>query len=158
MKKIFAIFTVLLAFVAATATASEIDKRRVLTLNALQRDHILTEMRALLSGTQRILEALSKEDMLAVAEHARALGMGMAHKGEDQLQAVLPKEFMQLGMSVHKAFDEIAADAESRKDLRHTLRQLSESMKKCTACHDTYQIRVTEQSGGPAAGHFHNHH
>lgn len=162
MKKILAVFTVLLAFIAATATASEIDKRQVLTLNELQRDHILTEMRALLSGTQRILEALSKEDMLAVAGHARALGMGMAHKGENHLQSVLPKEFMQLGMSVHKAFDEIAADAESRKDPRHTLRQLSESMMKCSTCHVTYQIRVTEQSnvpsGGPAAEHSHDHH
>ena len=162
MKKIFALFTVLLAFIAATATASEIDKRQVLVLNELQRDHILTEMRALLSGTQRILEALSKEDMVAVAEHARALGMGMAHKGENHLQSVLPKEFMQLGMSVHKAFDEIAADAESRKDPRHTLRQLSESMMKCSTCHVTYQIRVTEQpnvpSGGPAAERFHGHH
>jgi hypothetical protein len=151
-----------LTFAAATATASEIDKRQVLMLNEPQRDHILTEMRTLLSGTQRILEALSKEDMVAVAEHARALGMGMAHKGENHLQSVLPKEFMQLGMSVHKAFDEIAADAESRKDPRHTLRQLSESMMKCSTCHVTYQIRVTAQpdvpSGGPAAERFHDHH
>ncbi|ABB75275.1 hypothetical protein [Nitrosospira multiformis] len=162
MKKILAVFTALLAFIAATAIASEIDKRQVLTLNEPQRDHILKEMRALLSGTQRILEALSKEDMVAVAEHARALGMGMAHKGENHLQSVLPKEFMQLGMSVHKAFDEIAADAESRKDPRHTLRQLSESMMKCSTCHVTYQIRVREESnipsGGPAAEHFHDHH
>src|SRR5687768_7081733 len=142
LKKIFA---VLLVLATSTAAASKIDKRRVLPLTEPQRDHVLTEMRALLSGTQNILDALSREDMVAVADHARSLGMGMAHKGEDHLKAVLPKEFMQLGMSVHKAFDQIAADAEALKDPRHTLLQLSESMKKCVACHDSYQIHIEEQ-------------
>ncbi|SFN95427.1 hypothetical protein SAMN05216386_2236 [Nitrosospira briensis] len=143
MKNIFAIA---LIFVTAAATADDIDKRQVLHLTELQRDHVLTEMRALLSGTQKILEALYKEDMTAIAAHARSLGMGMAHKGEDHLKSVLPREFMQLGMSVHKAFDEIAADAEALKDSRYTLRQLSESMKNCVACHESYQIHVEKPS------------
>jgi hypothetical protein len=99
--------------------------------------------------------------MTAVASQARSLGMGMVHKGEDHLLAVLPKEFMQLGMATHKDFDKIAADAESLKDPRHTLRQLSESMKKCSACHESYQIRV-ENLSGVAAGeiqslHYHDY-
>ena len=155
LKKIFA---VLLVLATGTAAASEIDKRQILSLTEHQRDHILTEMRALLSGTQNILGALSREDMVAVAEHARSLGMGMAHKGEDHLKAVLPKEFMQLGMSVHGAFDQIAADAESLKDPRHTLQQLSESMKKCTACHDSYQIRIKEQPANSGTDFLHHHH
>ena len=154
LKKIFA---VLLVLATGTAAAGEIDKRRILPLTEPQRDHVLTEMRALLSGTQNILGALSREDMVAVADHARSLGMGMAHKGEDHLKAVLPKEFMQLGMSVHKAFDQIAVDAESLKDPKHTLRQLSESMKKCTACHDSYQIRIKE-AADPGAHASHHHH
>ncbi len=109
--------------------ADEVDKRQILPLTEMQRDHVLTEMRALLSGTQNILDALLREDMAAVARDARSLGMGMVHKAEDHLKAVLPKEFMQLGMSVHKDFDQIAIDAESLKDPKHTLRQLSESMK-----------------------------
>jgi chemotaxis signal transduction protein len=156
LKKIFA---VLLVLATGTAAAGEIDKRRILPLTEPQRDHVLTEMRALLSGTQNILSALSREDMVAVADHARSLGMGMAHKGEDHLKAVLPREFMQLGMSVHKAFDQIAVDAESLKDPKHTLRQLSESMKKCIACHDSYQIRIKElpaDSGAQASHHPHH--
>ena len=42
------------------------------------------------------MDGLSREDMQAVAREARSLGMGMAHKGEDHLRAVLPKDFMQL--------------------------------------------------------------
>lgn len=156
MKKILAIA---LSFITMTTTAAaaEVDKRRVLPLAEHQRNHVLTEMRALLSGTRNILDALSREDMTAVASQARSLGMGMVHKGEDHLLAVLPKEFMQLGMATHKDFDKIAADAESLKDPRHTLRQLSESMKKCSACHESYQIRV-ENLSGVAAGEIQSLH
>jgi cytochrome c556 len=47
---------------------------------------------------------------------------------------------MQLGMSMHKEFDLIAADAESLKDPKHTLQQLSATMGKCNACHATYRL------------------
>lgn len=142
MKKIVAMA---LCLATTTVVAGEIDRRQVLSLNEMQRNHILTEMRALLAGTQNILSALAGDDMVAVARHARPLGTGMAHKGEDHMQAVLPQEFMQLGMSVHKDFDQIAADAESLKSPKHTLKQLSESMNKCIACHDAYQIRIADQ-------------
>lgn len=54
-------------------------------------------------------------------------------------------KFMQPGMSVHQGFDHIATDAESLKDPRHTLRQLSDVMRKCVACHASYQIRTVKQ-------------
>jgi len=130
------------AFFVTSAWADEIDNRQALTLPAPQRHHVLTEMRDLLAGTQAILAALAKNDMAAVAESARAVGFDMKHKAENSLHQVLPKEFMQLGMSMHKDFDLIAADAESLKDPRHSLRQISETMAKCTACHAAYQINV----------------
>jgi hypothetical protein len=86
----------------------------------------------------------------------------MAHKAEDHLKSVLPREFMQLGMSLHQDFDLIAADAESKKDSKLTLRQLSDAMAKCVACHDTYQINTAPASGQPVQakehGHHHHHH
>ncbi len=125
--------------------AEDFDKRQTLMITEPQRGHVLEEMRSLLSGTQNILAALSKDDMEAVARYARPLGMGMAHKAEDHLKGALPKEFMQLGMSVHQDFDQIATDAESIRDPKHTLRQLSESMKKCVTCHASYQIITVKQ-------------
>jgi cytochrome c556 len=157
-KKLKIIFAVLLIFATGTGIASEIDKRQAVQLTELQRNHVLTEMRALLSGIQKILEAILREDMAGIAQHSRSLGMGMAHKGEDHLKTVLPKEFMQLGMAVHRGFDQMAVDAESRKDPQHTLRQLSELMKKCVACHESYQIRVMGQSDHWGTSSTDHHH
>ncbi|WMJ08208.1 hypothetical protein [Nitrosomonas sp. sh817] len=144
--------------ISTSAIAAEKDSRQILALSEAQRGHVLEEMRALLSGTQNILAALSTDDMASVSKHARPLGLGMAHKAEDHLKGVLPKEFMQLGMSLHQDFDQIAVDAESKKDPKLTLRQLSDAMAKCVACHDAYQIRATPASGQPVKTHKHEHH
>lgn len=152
MKKIYLL---VLGLLTTTVIAADMDERKVLMLNEMQRHHILTEMRALLLGTQQILQALSEEDMTAVARHARMLGMKMAHKGENHLQSVLPEDFMQLGMSVHKSFDQIAVDTETLRDPKHTLALLSITMQRCVACHATYQIRTT---GLPAEAETHPAH
>jgi cytochrome c553 len=144
--------------ISTSVIAADKDNRQILSLSEAQRGHVLEEMRALLSGTRNILAALSTDDMAAVSKYARPLGLGMAHKAEDHLKGVLPREFMQLGMSLHRDFDQIAADAESRQDPKLTLRQLSDAMTKCVACHDTYLIRTTLVSGQPAQTHEHGHH
>lgn len=131
-------------FVFPAKAANDIDDRKALLLTEEQRHHILTEMRSMLLGTQQIIQALAEDDLLAVAKHARMLGMEMAHKGEDHLQSVLPNDFMQLGISVHKSFDKIATDAEILKDTKHTLSQLGITLQQCVACHSAYQIWTTD--------------
>lgn len=132
-----------LGLMAMTVMADEADNRQMLNLSNPQRNLVLGEMRSLLAGTQMILAGLTKDDMAAVAEHAQALGFNMKHKAENPLHDVLPKDFMQLGMSMHKDFDLIAADAVSLRDPKHTLQQLSATMGKCVVCHETYQIQVS---------------
>lgn len=144
--------------ICTSAIAADMDNRQTLTLNEGQRSHVLEEMRALLSSTRDILAALSTDDMAAVSMYARPLGLGMAHKAEDHLKSVLPREFMQLGMSLHQDFDQIAADAESKKDSKLTLRQLSDAMAKCVSCHDAYQINKAPASGQPVQAKEHGHH
>ncbi|MGG7056200.1 hypothetical protein [Nitrosomonas sp. ANs5] len=149
MKKFFLITTSLLsAMLSASILASDPDTRQTLQLNAMQRHHILSEMRTLLQGTQAIIQALSEEDMTAVARHARALGTAMPHKGENHLRSVLPEAFMKMGMSVHHGFDQIAAEAESTNNAGAIQKRLSDTMQTCVACHATYQIRI----GRPAQG------
>ena len=143
MKKIYAL---VLCLGITTVMAKDIDERKILSLNEMQRNRMLIGMNAMLLGTQQILQALSKEDMMAVARHARMLGMEKAHKGENHLHSILPKDFMQLGMSVHQSFDQIAIDAETLKNPKHTLTQLSTTMQYCVTCHAAYQIRTTELS------------
>lgn len=63
LKKILVIALSFIAF-TTTGAANEIDKRRVLSINEMQRDHVLTEMRALLSGTQNILDARDRKSVV----------------------------------------------------------------------------------------------
>jgi hypothetical protein len=141
MRKSQLALCLIASLMATIAMADETDNRQILELSAPQRNYVLGEMRSLLAGTKDILSALAKDDMTAVAEHAKALGFGMQHKAENPLHAVLPKAFMQLGMSMHQDFDLIAEEAVSLKNAKHTLQQLSTTMAKCNACHATYQIR-----------------
>ncbi len=156
MKKIY-IFILCLSVTAAMA--KDIDERKILVLNEMQRNHMLTGMRAMLHGTQQILQALSEEDMMAVARHARMLGMERTHQGENRLHSILPKDFMQLGTSMHQSFDQIATDAETLKNSRHTLTQLSTAMQYCVTCHAAYQIGTTElPTETEAYSDHHQHH
>jgi len=155
LKKV--ILFVLAFVVLIPAMAEGADQRQVLLLNEMQRDHLLGEMRLLLTGTGAILEALSQGDMTAVVRHARSLGMDMPHKMEGHMEHVMPEQFMRMGMAVHQAFDKIAQDAESGKDTTHILQQLSSALGRCTACHAIYQVSTTQSSAEqkPHAGHSH---
>ena len=158
MRKTRMIIACLLISVSTMTFAVDKGSRQILALSEAQRSHVLEEMRILLSGTRNILVALSTDDMVAVSKYASPLGLGMAHKAEDHLKGVLPKEFMQLGMSLHQDFDQIAADAESKKDPKLTLRQLSDAMAKCVVCHDAYQISTTSASEQPVQAQENGHH
>lgn len=132
----------LFSLVTITAMANQVDDRQIVKLSEVQRNHLLVNMRGLLTTTQNILAALAKEDMNTVSEKAKAVGFNMKSKRPNPLHDVLPKEFRQLGMSMHKEFDLIATEAMSLNDAKYTLQQLSATMSKCTACHSAYQIRV----------------
>lgn len=140
------IYALVLCLTMTAVMAEDKDERKILLLNETQRNHILTGMRNMLNGTQQILQALSEEDLKTVARHARRVGIEKAHKGENHLHSLLPKDFMQLGMSVHQSFDQIATGAEILKNPKHTLSQLSTTMQYCNACYAAYQIRTNELS------------
>ena len=132
----------LLASAFITASANEYDQRQTIILSESQQALVLQEMRNLLVGTQAILAALSIDDLDAVARYARPLGMSMKQKPESNLHNVLPSAFMHLGESVHRNFDSIAEDADTVKDPKHTLKQLSETLVQCNGCHESYRIEI----------------
>ena len=135
----------LLAGAQSVGAGEALDTRSELELTPQARHTVLTEMRGFVVGLQRITAALSEEDMRTVAEVARSLGTAAAQETPPEVMKQLPAEFRQLGFSVHRDFDQIALDAESLEDRDHTLRQVSEAMNGCVACHAAYQIRtVTE--------------
>ncbi|WP_038247265.1 cytochrome c [Ghiorsea bivora] len=115
------------------------DSRTVVVLNSVERAAVLSEMRALLEATQLVVEGLTERDMKQVAEAASAVGMQATSTMDVRLMAKLPLNFKRLGMSTHKAFDEIAALAQTG-DASKVQRKLAETMNNCVACHASFQI------------------
>lgn len=151
MKYRYAALTALLCLNLGTAYAEDshdhhghapaTDNRAVLKLTPDERMMILEEMRLFLDGVQKMTYSLSKQDMQAAADAARNMGQKMVHEVPPALRAKLPQEFRQLGATVHGSFDQMAMDAETLKDVSHTLNQLSATLKNCASCHATYQIQ-----------------
>jgi mono/diheme cytochrome c family protein len=131
---------VLVRFLVVGETVVAPDGRRAIALTQPERDLVLAEMRGFLAGLQTITTALTQEDMALVARTARGLGMQTARNVPASLTGKLPLEFKQLGFSVHSDFDQIAVDAEAMGDPAVTLRQISETLTKCVACHQAHQI------------------
>lgn len=130
--------------VAKPAATQAPDQRLIVEFTADQRKHFLTDMRTLLGGTQGIIKGLADNDMQAVAKAARSVGMDMKHDPDGDFHSAIPKSMMKIGMGMHKQFDKVAKDAETLKNPEHTLAQLNQTMQHCMACHETYQIKVTE--------------
>ncbi len=118
-----------------------VDERTVMVLAPSERAVVLLEMRQFLSGVQLMTDAFAREDAKALAQAARSLGKAAVHEVPPALRAKLPMEFKQLGFSVHGDFDQIAMDAESMGDMKHSMTQLASTLQKCVACHTIYQIQ-----------------
>ena len=58
----------------------------------------------------------------------------------------LPPEFKKLGLETHRGFDQIAMDAEKMGAADLTLKQLTQLMGNCVACHATW--RLTDEGKG----------
>ncbi|MDD5241819.1 MAG: hypothetical protein PHG47_08905 [Sulfuricella sp.] len=141
-----------LAFAAAPALAHEdhshgaadhaklTDDRKALKLEPSERAMLLIEMRQFLNGIQVMTESLSHDDLKAVASAAKPLGRAAMHEVPDAMKAKLPLEFKQLASAVHGGFDQLAMDAESLGDAKHTQKQLAGILKNCVSCHNAFQI------------------
>jgi hypothetical protein len=60
------------------------------------------------------------------------------------LLAKLPLEFTALGMATHRAFDDLAMQAEDIGDANAVLGQLSSILTNCTTCHAGYRFDLAE--------------
>jgi len=129
-------------FIVAGSTVAGADGRAAIVLEPGERALILGEMRGFLSGIQTMTDALTREDMKTVAKTARSLGRAASAEVPPALMGKLPLEFKKLGFSVHSDFDQMAMDAESLGDAKHTLTQLSGTLQKCVACHATFQLQA----------------
>ena len=153
MKSICCTASVLLAlilaflgyqFIVVGQTQPSADGRSAILLSPGERDLVLAEMRTFLQSVQRITQALTTDDMDEVAGAAREVGAAAADGVPVSLMAKLPIGFKTLGLSTHRAFDQLALDAEQLGDPAHSLSQLAALQSNCVGCHAAFRIQ-TEQ-------------
>lgn len=140
-----ALLPALLLSVAACATpeppaAESTDVRQRLELPAPLRDKVLLEMRLMLEAMNGILSGVTVGDPTAVAAAARGAGMAMAADVDPDIKSRLPEEFLKLGMSTHKAFDQLADRLEAGGTIDGALEDLAKVTGNCVACHATYRL------------------
>jgi len=116
------------------------DNRQIVPLTEAERALVAIEMRQMLASVQGVTDGLAKGDMAAVAEAASRSGMVMMQELPAPIRMKFPATFGQMGMASHKAFDQIAMKAKTTKDPAPILKQLSEGMQNCVACHATYRF------------------
>jgi len=119
------------------------DGRQAIVVDPAERDLVLMEMRMFLDSSQRIIEAITKEDMIAAAKAAREVGAAAQAAVPGTLMGKLPLAFKKLGFDTHSKFDALALDAEQLGDPKLALQQLSTLMNNCIGCHSAYQIQST---------------
>lgn len=123
------------------------DGRTEIILEGSERDMVLEEMRGFLDGVQSIIAASTENDMQTIAESAKIVGMANAGDVPLTLMSKLPIEFKSLGLETHKAFDEIAREAEDIGDAKIILTRLGDLLTNCTSCHATYRLSANEVKG-----------
>jgi hypothetical protein len=116
------------------------DGRTTVLLASDERNLVLTEMRDMLETVQIVVDGVKAGDLKQVAQAARASGMAAAADVNPTLMVKLPLEFKELGLSVHKRFDEIATAAESGASREQLLAKLSTQLSACVACHAGYRL------------------
>ncbi len=126
-------------FVKGTAVKGD-DGRLAVKLHRAERNLVLGEMRALLSGVQTILEASLNNDMKVVETTSMSLGMKAAVDVNPTLMAKLPLDFKSTGMGVHKRFDDLALKVHKGASKDEVIREVSDIMLTCVGCHQAYRL------------------
>ena len=121
---------------------SVVDQRTPIVLSDDEINFIRREMRGLLESVREILDATSSNDPQRIVAAGRRAGMNgpEATHIPQTLAPKLPTEFKKLGLATHRAFDQIALDAEKIGATDRAYRQLADVMNNCTACHGTWRI------------------
>jgi len=132
-------------FIIQGSVSSGSDGRTTIHLSTDERDLVLKEMRAFLESVQQITKGISNNNMELVAEYAKKVGTATQNEVPGTLMGKLPISFKKLGFDTHSKFDLLALDAESLGDSSHSLRQLSELMENCVACHATHRFEIREK-------------
>jgi len=130
-------------FIIAGATEPGESGRTAIIMDAGEREFVLAEMRAFLVSVQEITQGLSDNDMKQVAASAKTSGRAAVHGAPGTLMGKLPLEFKKLGMDTHQKFDQLSSEASEIGDKDLLLKNLGILMQNCTACHASFEIKLS---------------
>lgn len=117
------------------------DGRTAILFDDSERAFFFNEMRNFLIAVQKISDGIEKDDMAQIAAAAKKVGSGDMAQVPKGIMGKLPLAAKKMGHSTHKAFDQMAMDAESLGDKDHALSQLNKILPTCTACHSLYKVK-----------------
>ncbi|RPJ75791.1 MAG: hypothetical protein EHM20_08385 [Alphaproteobacteria bacterium] len=123
-------------------TTPSTDNRKAVRLSPSERDIVLGEMRLLLKAVNGVFRGLGQNDQTFIVKAIEPVGIAMAADINPMLMGKLPMEFKQLGMSVHKDFDDLNADIKKGIGNEIIIKRMGDITSKCIACHEAYQLSL----------------
>ena len=151
MKRRFAAALCLCLFTATAAGAMEhnhgmstnapVDERTELKLPEKMKVMQKRMMRQHIATVSEITAALASKDLKKAADLSRGrLGWSVAEEKKCSNVSELSGEpdFLSFGMALHKQADALA-DAADAGDRDKALKELSQLISKCNACHETFR-------------------
>jgi len=153
MNKSNIIIAILLVIIAAggykfiikgniVESANKTDTRIAIGLTEGERNFVLGEMRALLGKIQRLTSFIANDDMDGFIKQAKELKDESSGETQQALIGKMPIAFKQMSFKIHGDFKQLYEDAVSQKDKQHSLKQVSDLMLNCVACHSAYRFEA----------------
>ncbi|MBA5248460.1 MAG: hypothetical protein FE834_02835 [Gammaproteobacteria bacterium] len=139
----FVIFGIGYQFVMGSTVASS-DGRIAVVLTKGERNFVLGEMRGLLGNMQQLVTAAADKDIDKTIAIAKRLSEESKGKKQVGIIAKTPLYFKKITNNIHSQFGELYKDAVAKRDVNHSLKQVSVIMQNCIACHGAYTL-IEEQ-------------
>lgn len=114
------------------------DGRKRLDLPTEAQEAVRLEMRTMLGSLHDLLTAGAKGDTAAM--RAAAARSGLATAVDPALEKLLPEEFLQLGTSTHRQFDDLGTAVQRGVAAESVLAGLGRLTGNCVACHASYRF------------------
>jgi hypothetical protein len=133
---------------AQEAGPGDRDNREAVVVTPAERNYILNQMRLFVVSVQTIAAGLGADDRAQASEAAAARGLLRNANDPDfppTLGAKLPSQWKQLGGSMRKGFDALAATINASGAPQKSLEQLGIVMTNCVACHATYRVATARE-------------
>lgn len=127
----------------ALSELDQMDPRTPVPLQPMMAWHQKQNMQEHLKAIEGIIDALAREDWVALKKHSATIETNPQMTQMCQHMGAGAKGFTEMALSFHKTADEIGRAA-SAKDQKAVLRAMAKTINVCTSCHTTYKQQVVD--------------